>query len=146
MPPNTPANVTVEPSCASVILRSPPALVWIPRVSYCTSAESFGVIAAPEDSFAPEAALDKWSFNDGRLCADPERDETETSWRGFCYMYGNYARQIPVAATGKPIRVSDRINQLPGWAQNYIMRVHTFVGAEEVEELVFLRDDRPRDS
>jgi hypothetical protein len=37
-------------------------------------------------------------------------------------------------------RASDRINRLPHWAQDYIMRVHSFVGAEEVEELVFLRD------
>ena len=80
-------------------------------------------------------ALDKWSFNDGALCAD-----LGTRGRGFCYVYGRRTRQILVAAARKPTRVSDRINRLPRWAQDYIMRVHTFVGAEEVEELVFLRD------
>jgi hypothetical protein len=37
------------------------------------------------------------------------------------------------------------VNRFPCWAQDCIMRVHTFVGAEEVdaeevEELVFLRE------
>jgi hypothetical protein len=56
------------------------------------------------------------------------------------YVYGHHTRQIFVAATRKPTRVSDRVNRLPRWAQHYIMRVHTFVGAEEVEEFVYLRD------
>lgn len=38
--------------------------------------------------------------------------------------------------------LSDRINKLPKWARDYIHQVHTFVGAEEVEELVFLRDQQ----
>ena len=37
-------------------------------------------------------------------------------------------------------RVSQRINKLPKWARDYIHQVHTFVGADEVEELIFLRD------
>jgi len=40
----------------------------------------------------------------------------------------------------KPERISDRINKLPKWARDYIHQVHTFVGAEEVEELIYLRD------
>ena len=51
--------------------------------------------------------------------------------------YGHRERQTLVAATRKPIRISDRVNRLPRWAQDYTMRV---VGAEKVEELVFLRD------
>jgi len=35
---------------------------------------------------------------------------------------------------------SDRINKLPKWARDYIHHVHTFVGAPEVEELIYLRD------
>lgn len=38
--------------------------------------------------------------------------------------------------------LSDRINKLPKWARDYTHQVHTFVGAEEVEELVFLRDQQ----
>jgi hypothetical protein len=38
--------------------------------------------------------------------------------------------------------LSDRINKLPKWARDYIHHVQTFVGAEEVEELTFLRDER----
>ena len=34
----------------------------------------------------------------------------------------------------------DRINKLPKWAREYIHHVHTFIGAPEVEELTFLRD------
>ena len=33
-----------------------------------------------------------------------------------------------------------RINSLPKWAQNYIHEVCAFVGAEEVQEIFFLRD------
>jgi hypothetical protein len=38
--------------------------------------------------------------------------------------------------------LSARINRLPKWARDYIHRVQTFVGAQEVEELTFLRDER----
>jgi hypothetical protein len=40
----------------------------------------------------------------------------------------------------KPARLSDRINKLPTWARDYIHNIHTFVGAPEVEELTYLRD------
>jgi hypothetical protein len=40
----------------------------------------------------------------------------------------------------KPDVLSGRINKLPGWARDFIHQVETFVGAEEVQELVFLRD------
>ena len=33
-----------------------------------------------------------------------------------------------------------RINKLPKWARDYIHNVQTFVGAEEVQKLTFLRD------
>jgi lysyl-tRNA synthetase class I len=39
-------------------------------------------------------------------------------------------------------RLSDRINKLPKWARDYIHNVHTFVGAEEVQELTLLRDQQ----
>jgi hypothetical protein len=35
---------------------------------------------------------------------------------------------------------SNRISKLPKWARDYIHHVHTFVGAEETEELTFMRD------
>jgi hypothetical protein len=38
--------------------------------------------------------------------------------------------------------ISARTAKLPKWARDYIMRVHTFVGAPEVEELTQLRDER----
>jgi hypothetical protein len=37
---------------------------------------------------------------------------------------------------------SDRINRLTKWARDCIHRVQTFVGAPEVEELTFLKDER----
>ena len=40
----------------------------------------------------------------------------------------------------KPDPLSRRINKLPKWAREYIHNVRTFVGAPEVEELTFLRD------
>src|SRR5690349_6960504 len=89
--------------------------------------------SASEDGFAPEPLI--MLPQHGALCAD-----LGTRRRGFCYMCRHHARQLLVSATRKPVRLSDRINRLPRWAQDYIMRVHTFVGAEEVEELVFLRD------
>jgi hypothetical protein len=33
-----------------------------------------------------------------------------------------------------------RVNKLPKWARDYIHDVETFVGAPEVEELTYLRD------
>ena len=39
-----------------------------------------------------------------------------------------------------PDAFARRINKLPKWARDYIHEVHTFVGAEEVQELWFLRD------
>jgi len=39
-----------------------------------------------------------------------------------------------------PHDFSARINKLPKWARDYIHQVQTFVGAPEVEELTFLRD------
>ncbi len=36
--------------------------------------------------------------------------------------------------------LSERINKLPKWARDYIHHVHTFMGAPEVEELIYLRD------
>jgi hypothetical protein len=33
-----------------------------------------------------------------------------------------------------------RINSLPKWARDYIHAVETFVGAPEVQELTYLRD------
>lgn len=40
----------------------------------------------------------------------------------------------------KPSLLSARINKLPKWARDYIHDVHTFIGAPEVQELTFLRD------
>ena len=34
----------------------------------------------------------------------------------------------------------ERINRLPKWAREFLHHVHTFIGAEEVEEIFFLRD------
>jgi hypothetical protein len=42
----------------------------------------------------------------------------------------------------REISLSDRVNKLPKWARDYIQNVQTFVGAEEVEELTRLRDER----
>jgi hypothetical protein len=42
----------------------------------------------------------------------------------------------------KPDAFAARINKLPKWARDYIHHVHTFCGAEEVEELIQLRDQR----
>ncbi len=42
----------------------------------------------------------------------------------------------------QPDRLSARINKLPKWARDYIHNVSTFIGAEEVQELTFLRDQR----
>jgi hypothetical protein len=42
----------------------------------------------------------------------------------------------------EPDALSARINKLPKWARDYIHQVHTFCGAEEVEELIQLRDQR----
>ena len=39
-----------------------------------------------------------------------------------------------------PDAFSARINKLPKWARDYIHHVSTFVGAEEVQEIFFLRD------
>ena len=39
-----------------------------------------------------------------------------------------------------PSSLSDRINKLPRWARDYIHHIETFIGAEEVKELTFLRD------
>jgi hypothetical protein len=44
-------------------------------------------------------------------------------------------RTVPI-----PEAISRRIKKLPKWARDYIHNVQTFVGAEEVEELTFLRD------
>jgi hypothetical protein len=38
------------------------------------------------------------------------------------------------------VTLSERINKLPKWARDYIHHIETFVGAEEVQELTFLRD------
>jgi hypothetical protein len=40
----------------------------------------------------------------------------------------------------KPDLLSARINKLPRWARDYINHVDTFVGAQEVQEIFFLRD------
>jgi hypothetical protein len=40
------------------------------------------------------------------------------------------------------LNFASRIDRLPKWAQDYIHHVHTFVGAEEVEQLTQLRDER----
>jgi hypothetical protein len=42
----------------------------------------------------------------------------------------------------EPDALSARINKLPKWARDYIHQVETFCGAEEVEELIQLRDQR----
>jgi hypothetical protein len=34
----------------------------------------------------------------------------------------------------------ERINRLPKWAREYLHHVDTFVGAEEVQEIFYLRD------
>lgn len=34
----------------------------------------------------------------------------------------------------------ERINRLPKWAREYLHHVDTFLGAEEVKEIFFLRD------
>jgi hypothetical protein len=36
--------------------------------------------------------------------------------------------------------ITDRVNSLPKWARDYIHNVSTFVGASEVRELTYLRD------
>ncbi len=36
--------------------------------------------------------------------------------------------------------VTERINKLPKWARDYVHHIETFVGAPEVQELTFLRD------
>jgi hypothetical protein len=36
--------------------------------------------------------------------------------------------------------LAKRINKLPKWARDFIHHIETFVGAEEVQELVYLRD------
>jgi len=38
--------------------------------------------------------------------------------------------------------LAERINKLPKWARDYVHRVHTFIGAPEVQELTQLRDER----
>jgi hypothetical protein len=35
---------------------------------------------------------------------------------------------------------AERINRLPKWAREYLHYVDTFVGAEEVQEIFYLRD------
>src|SRR5438874_11064007 len=40
----------------------------------------------------------------------------------------------------KPDALSARINKLPKWARDFIHNIETFIGAEEVQELTFLRD------
>jgi hypothetical protein len=42
----------------------------------------------------------------------------------------------------EPDAFSAKINKLPKWARGYIHQVETFCGAEEVEELIQLRDQR----
>jgi hypothetical protein len=34
----------------------------------------------------------------------------------------------------------ERVNRLPKWAREYLRHVDTFVGAEEVQEIFYLRD------
>ena len=34
----------------------------------------------------------------------------------------------------------ERINRLPKWAREYLLHIDTFMGAEEVQEIFFLRD------
>ena len=38
------------------------------------------------------------------------------------------------------MNLAERINKLPKWAREFIHNIETFVGAEEVQELTFLRD------
>jgi hypothetical protein len=38
------------------------------------------------------------------------------------------------------VNLAERINKLPKWAREFIHNIETFVGAEEVQELTFLRD------
>jgi hypothetical protein len=38
------------------------------------------------------------------------------------------------------VTICQGVNKLPKWARNYIHEVSTFIGAEEVRELTFLRD------
>jgi hypothetical protein len=40
----------------------------------------------------------------------------------------------------KPGALSERINKLPRRARDFIHHVETFVGAEEVQEIFYLRD------
>ena len=40
---------------------------------------------------------------------------------------------------GNPL-IPSRVNRLPKWARDYIMNIETFIGAPEVQELTFLRD------
>ncbi|HYI92878.1 MAG TPA: hypothetical protein VEX68_05000 [Bryobacteraceae bacterium] len=37
-------------------------------------------------------------------------------------------------------KLNERINKLPKWARDYLHHVHTFIGAPEVGELIYLRD------
>lgn len=41
----------------------------------------------------------------------------------------------------KPKRVSERLNALPKWARDYIHHVQTLVGAPEIEDLAYYRDE-----
>jgi lysyl-tRNA synthetase class I len=52
------------------------------------------------------------------------------------------SRSLENRAVRQKTSLSDRVNKLPNWARDYIHRVQTFVGAEEVEELTQLRDER----
>ena len=36
--------------------------------------------------------------------------------------------------------IPSRVNKLPKWARDYIHQVETFIGAEEVKEIIYLRD------
>ena len=48
---------------------------------------------------------------------------------------------MPRYRPGPFLRITpERIQRLPKWAREYLHHVDTFVGAEEVQEIFFLRD------
>jgi hypothetical protein len=72
----------------------------------------------------------------------PVRDEVSGSHWGFCDEIS--ARTVKIEACGEKVLGAylPESTVYRKWARDYIHRAQTFVGAEEVEELTFLRDER----
>ena len=90
-----------------------------------------------------------WLWRRGNAAPD-NRTLTETNRRGALQSDGSSdcdaaAMPLPSSYTSimlEPDAFSMRVNKLAKWAREYIHQVDTFVGAEEVQELTFLRDQR----